>query len=299
MKSISLKYSLIVAFITFTLIFLVCIFTNHRFYISFNKEIGFYKYYRNDRVIIYYRSDFSKEFLKVFTTYAQGAINLYEKLNDSIKGRKYYIAEVDKTCGAGCGKIGSPGIEIQNEKFRYIFNEYTKNKKFDSLVFYELGRNFWIYDRPLSCSDFEISNAMRTGFAVFMRNICLDKLSIDAGPINSLDYENYLTTLKSICYFYIADPALNITNALIDGRLPQVSSNFELTASNFWASVLYFLYDQEELGDAWLFRIWNEVLLRPDSDNYIDILNNLYQASNPLSEQSIYCIFHDTLKWNI
>ena len=291
--------SIFVAIIPFfTIVLFSVFFSNHRIYCSFNKEYGLFHYYKNDRVKIYYKSEYSKEFLKVFTTNVQGAIDIYEKLNDVNKGRTYSIAEVDQTCGTGCGRIGFPGIEIQTGKFLKIYNSYTKYKKFDSLIFYELGRNFWFYDDQLTCSVSGISNAIRTGFAVFMRNICVDKLSIDADSINQVDYSTYLYDLKNIFYQYSADTSLNISKVLIYGMLPDVSEYFEVTGSNFWASLLFFLYEQKGFGDGWLNSIWREISKRPIAENETDILNNFYSACTSATERDITELFGDILKWS-
>lgn len=290
--------SIFVAIIPFfTIVLFSVFFSNHNIYCSFNNEYGLYHYYKNERVKIYYKSECSKEFLKVFTTNVQGAIDIYEKLHDFNKGRTYSIAEVDQTCGTCCGRIGFPGIEIQTGKFLKIYNSYTKYKKFDSLVFYELGRNFWFYDDQLTCSESGISNAMRTGFAVFMRNICVDKLSIDADSINYISYNQYLKDLKSIFYYYSADTTLNIDKVLIDDILPEISSDLEVTGSNFWASLLFFLYDQKGFGDDWLNRIWSDISKKPESQNENDILKNFFSACNPASEETIENLFENSIKW--
>lgn len=271
---------------------------NHRLYRSFEGEYGLYKYFKNGCVRVYYKSDFSKEFLEAFTLNTQGGINIYESLNDSVKGLTYCVAEVNNTCGIGCGRVGLPGIEIQTDKFRKIYYEYGRSKKFDSIIFYELGRNFWFYDRQLACSEIGISNAMRTGFAVFMRNICVDKLSINADSINQIDYSTYLYDLKNIFYQYSADTSLNISKVLIDGMLPDVSEDFEVTGSNFWASLLFFLYEQKGFGDGWLNSIWREISERPIAENETDILNNFYSACTSATERDINELFGDIVKWS-
>lgn len=272
--------------------------SNHRIYRSFEGEYGLYKYFKNGRVSIYYKSDFKREFLEAFTFYTLGGINIYESLNDSAKGRSYYVAEVKNTCGSGCGKIGLPGIEIQSDKLRKIYRGFTRTKKFDSLIFYELGRNFWLYDDQLTSSEFGLSNAMRTGFAVFMRNICIDKLKIDADSVNNLPYDDYLVDLKEIFYRYAEDSALSITDVLIYGKLPERSSDLEVTASNFWASLLFFLYEQKGFGDDWLNRIWREISKRPIAENETAILNYFYSACTSATERDLTGLFGDKLKWS-
>jgi len=72
------------------------------------------------------------------------------------------------TCGAGCGYVGSSGIELA---MFYDWNYPALQKNPDAMphyVFYEMGRNFFtLGDRH---------SAFTTGFAVFMRYVCMDTL---------------------------------------------------------------------------------------------------------------------------
>ena len=77
------------------------------------------------------------------------------------------------TCGAGCGFVGVTGIEVQGF-YRSHYKTIKKNvKAVPHLYFYEMGRNFFTFGPRHDC--------FRTGFAVFMRYVCLDKLEIKDG----------------------------------------------------------------------------------------------------------------------
>lgn len=72
------------------------------------------------------------------------------------------------TCGAGCGYVGSTGIELA---MFYNWNYPALRKNPDAMphyVFYEMGRNFYTFGDRHSC--------FTTGFAVFMRYVCMDAL---------------------------------------------------------------------------------------------------------------------------
>jgi hypothetical protein len=271
-------------------------------YLSFNHDFGFYKFYKKENFKIYYKSSLSQSFLNEFSNKTRQAILIYQNLNDRVRnsnGNQYYIAEVKTTCGIGCGRLGSPGIEIEKQKFDRIYQGYIKYKKFDSLVFYELGRNFWFYDKQLTCSNSNLDQGMRTGFAVFMRNICVQKLRIDADSINGYSYSDYFKELKSIFYAYSADPTLDIVKVFVEGHLPSLSLGYNVSQSNFFASLLFYLYEKPEFGDLWLSKVWSEVENQPKAKNEMDVLNNFFNACCKSTNKNLYSLFINELKWEI
>lgn len=74
------------------------------------------------------------------------------------------------SCGYGCGYVGSTGIEMSD------FGSHYKKAKANPLnvphaYFYEMGRNYFVFGDRHSC--------FKTGFAVFMRNVCMDTLGLN------------------------------------------------------------------------------------------------------------------------
>ncbi|MFI5378189.1 MAG: calcium-binding protein [Tepidisphaerales bacterium] len=86
------------------------------------------------------------------------------------------IPDGSLTCGYGCGYIGVSGIEVAG----FYGNDYPMVAKdpeaFPHYYFYEMGRNYYTFgDRH---------SAFITGYAVFMRYVCMDDLKCkdtDAG----------------------------------------------------------------------------------------------------------------------
>ena len=72
------------------------------------------------------------------------------------------------TCGAGCGYVGSTGIELA----MFHTDNYPALKadpeSMPHYVYYEMGRNFYTFGDRHSC--------FITGFAVFMRYVCMDAI---------------------------------------------------------------------------------------------------------------------------
>jgi hypothetical protein len=77
----------------------------------------------------------------------------------------------DLTCGAGCGYVGATGIELA----MFYDDNYpelkTHPKAMPHYVFYEMGRNYYTFGDRHSC--------FITGFAVFMRYVCMDALKCE------------------------------------------------------------------------------------------------------------------------
>ncbi|MGI9239543.1 MAG: calcium-binding protein [Verrucomicrobiales bacterium] len=73
------------------------------------------------------------------------------------------------SCGYGCGYVGSTGIEMSDFKNHYRAAE-ADPLAVPHAYFYEIGRNFFVYRDRHSC--------FTTGFAVFMRYVCMDSLDL-------------------------------------------------------------------------------------------------------------------------
>jgi hypothetical protein len=81
------------------------------------------------------------------------------------------VPEYDLTCGAGCGYVGATGIELA----MFYDHNYPELKAHPNAmphyVFYEMGRNYYTFGDRHSC--------FITGFAVFMRYVCMDALKCE------------------------------------------------------------------------------------------------------------------------
>lgn len=77
------------------------------------------------------------------------------------------------SCGYGCGYVGATGIEMIQ-----FYNGHYKGAQKDPnniphAYFYEMGRNYFTYRGQ--------HEAFTTGFAVFMRYVCIDTLGLSDG----------------------------------------------------------------------------------------------------------------------
>ncbi len=75
------------------------------------------------------------------------------------------------TCGAGCGYVGATGIELAMF-YDQNYPELRRNaNRIPHYVFYEMGRNYYTFGKRHS--------SFITGFAVFMRYVCMDTLGCE------------------------------------------------------------------------------------------------------------------------
>ncbi len=73
------------------------------------------------------------------------------------------------SCGYGCGYIGSTGIEMIEFYDVHYPGLIQNSKNIPHCYFYEMGRNYFGFKNRHSC--------FTTGFAVFMRYVCIDSLN--------------------------------------------------------------------------------------------------------------------------
>lgn len=99
------------------------------------------------------------------------------------------------TCGAGCGFIGVTGVELSmfyDHNYPALRNDPAAIPHY---VFYEMGRNFYTFGDRHSC--------FITGFAVFMRYVCMDALGchdVDPGARQAIESAESLHTKGTMSF---------------------------------------------------------------------------------------------------
>ena len=122
---------------------------------------------------------------KVMTTFVQGldaGYTLYHELtgytprvNKQYKGKATICALPKRglSCGYGCGYVGATGIEMTRFYDGHYLGAKKNEKNIPHVYFYEMGRNYFGFG--------ERHNCFTTGFAVFMRYVCIDTLGMNDG----------------------------------------------------------------------------------------------------------------------
>jgi hypothetical protein len=219
---------------------------------------------------------------------------------------KATIAEVQSTCGAGCGYLGFTGIEIQSHYFDVLYNTAKDDGLYNHVPFYELGRNFWLYQDKLSYVAPDDITAVITGFAVLMRSLSLERRDLPGGPVDSaLSWDEFTQEWLSMADTYIANSAYTWDNTLRIGRgVP--GDRLNLSAADLFAALLYETarrYDplpsEIQEGPDFFQRLWINVSHRPDRRSTQDALDNLILAACETVNRNLTGYFSTTLRWPI
>ncbi|WP_165071844.1 calcium-binding protein [Paludisphaera rhizosphaerae] len=150
------------------------------------------------------------------------------------------------TCGGGCGYLGQTGIEV----IHFYADDYPlavqSPKAFKNYYFYEMGRNYFVFgDRH---------SQFGTGFAVFMRHVCMEVLKLEVAPGDQGALE-WIETLEG----QIEKTDLTFLKAFTmqgglgekDRRHPNLTAN----QTDIYASAMMRLR-REVGGDRWLRRFY-------------------------------------------
>ncbi len=164
-------------------------------------------------------------------------------------GGKATIAAVpgaDLTCGLGCGYVGATGVELAmfyNHNYPQL---KTHPKAMPHYVFYEMGRNYYTFGDRHSC--------FITGFAVFMRYVCMDTLGFedtDAGTrkvIEGLEPRFAASGMNFVDLFTTSGGKGEKAHAIKDDQGEMISPSDQPCR---YTSAMQRLH-REHGGDAWL-----------------------------------------------
>ena len=126
------------------------------------------------------------------------------------------IAEVVKTCGAGCGYLGATGIELDQRTMGALLAD-AADDRYQQAVFYEMGRNFWHFGPQLGTI-----SALTTGFAIVNRFYAMELCGLMGAPWNDkMGFDTFRhTILVELLERYLADRTLDWRNTIAAGKPP-------------------------------------------------------------------------------
>src|SRR5690606_8161314 len=94
------------------------------------------------------------------------------------------------TCGVGCGFLGHEGIETTAFYTVHYDDLLNDPSAVAHLYFYEMGRNYYTFGAK--------HENFITGFAVFMRYVCIDKLGVnDIDPLERAKIDGAVDTYET------------------------------------------------------------------------------------------------------
>lgn len=218
-----------------------------------------------ERVVLLTRSaDLDPATMRIFLERLDGAWNLYAETvgrlpqpRGVLDGKPTVAAVPDGrlTCGVGCGKIGAAGVEVCG----FYDHDYAlvqqDPRAFPHYYFYEIGRNYYVFgDRHSS---------FITGFAVFMRYVCMDALAC-TDPEAALR-----ASIESVEARY-ADGKMGFLQAFtMQGGLSEKEPRLEQFAGPSDQPVLYasamLKLRRDHGGDAWAGRFFRALMQCPEA----------------------------------
>jgi serralysin len=136
---------------------------------------------------------------------------------------KSIIAEVEASCGAGCGFIGNTGIEISAPTMSRLLTEAAQDR-YNQAVFYELGRNFFFFSDQLhAMAPSANGGVFVTGFAHVHRFHAMEAAGLTGAPWDDkLDFDDFrYFILVELLDLYLADKSLNWENTLAVDKVPR------------------------------------------------------------------------------
>ncbi len=156
--------------------------------------------------------------------------------------------------------------------FLDLYDGVLQNDQYDQVLFYELGRNFWLYGSQLSPID-----AFVTGFAIANRFISMDRVPVNGGPYNgTLPYAQFENSVVSgLLSAYLADAQYNWQNTLAAGQ-PYPNAN-GWTAADLAGAMYYRIYSDN--GFQAYIQFWRALAQRPAANTADDAIRNFLAAA--------------------
>jgi len=167
------------------------------------------------------------------------------------------IPDGNLTCGYGCGYIGVTGIEASG----FYASDYPllqgNRSAFPHYYFYEMGRNYYVFgDRH---------SLFITGFAVFMRYVCMDALKCEDPDAETRKIIEGCEELYAASTIPFLDAFTNLGNGEKAQRLKDREGR-EVSPSDqpvMYATAMLKLRE-EHGGDAWVKRFCAQLLTCPE-----------------------------------
>ena len=198
------------------------------------------------------------------------------------------IAEVERTCGAGCAYLGRTGIEIMPSHLRVLVDGVRDREQYDQVLFYELGRNFWFLGDRLEIPDDGGRGTMTTGYAVLMRFLSMEAAGVRGGPFNGHEFAAFRREVESLVDTYEQDARATWRTTLATGQ--GVANRMGLGATDLMASFLLRLR-RDYGGDEFIRRFLAECGSRPPVTTTADAADNFVVAASRAARVNLLDLF--------
>jgi hypothetical protein len=204
------------------------------------------------------------------------------------------VAEVQKTCGAGCGYLGATGIELMPDCFRELYDGVAKRNEYDQALPYEFGRNFWFYSPQLAYQKPVDAGSVVTGYAVFMRFPALEAAGARIGQFRGRSGDEFRRRVEELVDLYVADKSLHWENTLKVGAAPK--NPMGLNGTDLFASFCFRLC-RDNGGPKYASKLWKEAAKRPRARSTQDAIDNFILAASSAAGKDLSKLFTETWRW--
>jgi hypothetical protein len=217
------------------------------------------------------------------------------------------IAEVQASCGAGCTYLGATGMEMSDPYFLWLPDGIPFGV-YDQIIFYEMGRSFWLFENRIGYVSPGNSACLQTGYAVLMRFRSLAALNYQGG------YNEFYSTTPTAAQ---AQAGANTYNALVAsnaGMIDTYAANTSLTWQNTFlvntfsnpnggcADLFASMVQRLALnygGEAFIQDLWKEVLKQPISGTNQDAADHFVLAASAAAKKNLTSVFINTWRWPV
>lgn len=243
--------------------------------------------------------------------YYYSVIGEYPASHITVEG-KDTISVVNRTCGSGCGLVGHTGIELLSSSWERLYNGVVQNDEFDQVLFYELGRNFFVNSlQKIECNtpNFTIG----TGFAVFMRFMSMEQIGIKGGPFKGYLFAEFKQHVKNLLGVYLQDPTYTWMNSIYEGVGPKDTdfnykgfgpkTDMNLGATDLWASFMFGL--DSRFPETFSKNIWKQIkmidhtVLENTGDLIAYAIDVFVLAASKATSYNLYDFFTKIYGWPV
>ncbi|MDX2035925.1 MAG: hypothetical protein SFX72_04685 [Isosphaeraceae bacterium] len=279
-------------------------------YSSFNgKRLDLFAWPGKHLVFFTQRSDLDRRVMarivqaydKVYAAYLEATS--FPPVGGNVWQGRLVVAQVPETCGAGCGLLGANGIELAPDIFDGLYRSASRSEGYDHVVLYELGRNFWRYDRRIetnrlirkTAEDRGSGDAFVNGFPIFMELAIAKHLRMKVVNIDRLQSAQDWWLRR-----YIDDSRQTVANTLLDFQASVVDTPVgnRIGSMDFFAAMMMRVAS-ENGGWEFVARFWKEVEARPDFATVQDGLDNIAIAASLAAGRDLTPTFVRVLKWPV
>jgi len=216
-----------------------------------------------------------------------------------LNGRSTFAILPKASCGSGCGQVGSNGIEISDNIWSYYKLvkqlEAKQPIKIGFLPFYEMGRNFAVFNNILKIDDkkqqFNSGQLMAETTKILNYTYAAQQAGIPISSSGTVEHHSK----KALVHLqeYLADKTKNSTNTLLQQQDHKGGKSY-----NLMRSLLFFVI-QNYGGYDCVQRMWAAAPYLEKPTTPQDVLDNYFLLACFGAKTDLTKLFEHNFKYHI